>query len=711
MLTIDFDLMLFIVAGLILLLVFADIFWVIRFVRRKTPVVSDQKQLINKRTRVLNLARKLAPVVVNILIPVLSIYLFLSAIAPTPAIDYSKSYPAFNTAWNDYSKPIEVVFNMPVQISSLRPYVSPEQLEGDWVYERYLGFLPVTRKAKFYPKRTLLPDERIVVYITGVSRYRMGENHEHALNLFSHRAPEISATSPAHLSEETDIRSFVELQFTAPLSNQAKWEYEFTPNIAFDLITKTPQIVQLIPQQKLNQGETYVLKIYRTSQAYEIGSGNVVDQGDRELVHELQFSTKKAPLVRKFSPTGTGVREDTVIEINFETAMNREQIEEKMTITPVTAVDFLWSDDRKLTLKPKELLTKETNYTVLIPQGVETRSGGVLEQDISYSFTTIGAIRLASHTPAAGAVRVGTRSNITVTFDQEVDRDSAQQAFSVNPGVNGSFTWQDNTSFVFTPSQALAYDTTYTVSLAAGIKSIYGLSNRDVLQFSFTTASNFYLIPGFSAASFYEQRFSMTCAVAAAKMSLAWKGFNVSEETLYNQIGRAPGQYIYHPEMTNPVTGAPGAYMWADPNVGFVGPISGGGGTDPERSFGVYWNPIQRVFRDYYGVNTEVRQGWNINGLAATVEQGRPVQIWAWNGLSWTWNAQGRARMDWYNQSGQPIYAINGMHSWLIVGFYGESSNPTSFIYLDPWRGFVTKPASEFAYHWSFYNNTGLIVY
>lgn len=703
----DFDLTILVIFLALAALVVFDGYWVFKWWKQKKTSSVNIKPPVKLYIRVFQLTW--VPIL-NVLIVTLCATLFWLEISPTPAIDYARSYPATNGNLVDYNRPIEVVFNMPVQINRLRPFVSPEEFEGEWVYERYLGFLPVTRKALFYPKRSLLPGQRIVVYITGVSRYRMEENHEHALNFFSHQAPEIRATTPANESQEVNVNTPIDLSFTSAFSDFAKWEYQITPAIEFDIINKSKTHISIVPLKKLNQGETYTLNVFRTSQAYILDTGEVIDQTDRELVHELKFTTNKAPLVKKFSPLGTGVKENTPIRIIFETAMERSEVEAALAITPNLEFSFNWDDDKRVTLVPLNPLTKETMYSVKIPAGIKTKAGGVLEQDIEYTFVTIGAIKIAENLPANQSVRVPVSTSISVAFDQEVDQSSAQAAFSITPAVSGTFKWSGN-SFTFTPSQRLAYSTTYTVKLNAGIKSIYGIDSREAQQFSFTTASNFYLIPGFSAASFYEQRYPMTCAVASAKMALAWKGYNVSEETLYNQIGQAPGQYIYDPGKTNPVTGAPGAYVWADPNQGFAGPIWGGGGTDPNRAFGVYWSPIQRVLQNNYGIQSEVRQGWNIYDLARTVEQGRPVQVWAWNGLSYTWGGQGGARMDWYTQDNRVVYAINGMHSWLIVGFYGESSAPTSFIYLDPWRGFVTKPASEFDSHWSYYNRTGLVVY
>lgn len=701
----DFDLQLAIFILLCCAFIAINLYGLFRLVRPKqeSEAATDIPRVFRKSAaKLLYRARYLW---IDLLLVIFASYIAFVALSAEPYIVRERSYPMFDGYWDSYDNPVEVNFNVPVEISRLRPNISPDDLKGEWKYDRYLGFLPMTRRAVFYPENTMLPERRIVVYFTGVSRYRLEENHEHALNFYSHQAPEVFSVKPFNDSNEININVPIEIEFNQPLTDSSTWEYKFEPEIEFTIeYGKGNKSVKLTPTKQLNQGETYRLSIYRTSVAFALNSSKqIIDQDNPELVHELTFSTVKAPLVKRFTPTGTGVRENSQIKLVFETDMEQEMVDSKLTISPEIQFNRVWEDNRTLVITPISPLPKETEFTVTLASGLRTKNGGISELEVKYSFTTIGAVRVSSFEPQNGLVRVPINSVVRVTFDQEVDHNSAQPAFSITPGTNGGFTWEGNT-MIFTPSQPLAYGTNYTVKVNPGVKTIFGLDSRETFTTTFTTASNFTLINGFSAATADHQDYDMTCAVATAKMALAWKGIYVSEQGLYNLIGRDPYQYLWDSGRN--------AYTWGDPNRGFLGPINGGGGTNPERAFGVYWYPIQRVFRDHYGITTEVKQGWNIYDLARTLEQGHPVQIWAWNGLTVTWGDVGGKRMDWYDAAtGNQIYAINGMHSWLIVGFYGTANNPTHFIYEDPWRGFVTKPASEFDYHWSFYNKTGLVIH
>lgn len=75
------------------------------------------------------------------------------------------------------------------------------------------------------------------------------------------------------------------------------------------------------------------------------------------------------------------------------------------------------------------------------------------------------APRVTSSIPAHGSQGVDTSGvEIRIGFSEAVDRAKAQAAFSINPSVSGTFSWEENT-LIFTPTQALTPGTTYTVRI------------------------------------------------------------------------------------------------------------------------------------------------------------------------------------------------------------------------------------------------------
>ncbi|MCA9379023.1 Ig-like domain-containing protein, partial [Candidatus Dojkabacteria bacterium] len=317
---------------------------------------------------------------------------------------------------------------------------------------------------------------------------------------------------------------------------------------------------------------------------------------------------------------------------------------------------------------------------------------------------TIGAVKVSSFSPANGTSKVARNSYIYVSFDQQVDHDSAQQHFSVNPPLSGNIVWEGN-QMVFQPTQLMNFQTTYTAAVAPGVKTVYGLDSKEAFSTAFTTVSNTTIIPGFSSASFDKQDYSFSCTVAATKMALRWKNIYLSEyDIIYNRLGADQSSM----DCTS------GTCYWGNPNAMYLGYPNGSGtyGTG-QSAYGVHWLPIINLFTSL-GIQTELKRNWNVYGLAETIDAGHPVQIWWWNGISNLYgnSGLGGSRIDWIDRAtGQSVEAIHGMHSVLVVGFNGEVSSPTSFIVLDPWWGYNYYSIAKFNSQWPKLQNTGLIIY
>ena len=85
-----------------------------------------------------------------------------------------------------------------------------------------------------------------------------------------------------------------------------------------------------------------------------------------------------------------------------------------------------------------------------------------------------------SNKPVGTDVPVTT--TITITFNWAVKTSAVESAFSINPEIDGKFTWKGETVMIFTPDSELDSDTVYNVRLVdSSGKTVYG--------WEFTTAS------------------------------------------------------------------------------------------------------------------------------------------------------------------------------------------------------------------------------
>ncbi len=122
--------------------------------------------------------------------------------------------------------------------------------------------------------------------------------------------------------------------------------------------------------------------------------------------------------------------------------------------------------------------------------------GLVLVAVVLYNATTVDRVppsfqvKLSAIQPGGNLAQ--TLTSIDVVFTEEVQRNTAQRAFSmqaVDPAgalVSGSFHWQGLT-MIFTPSEKLPLDTTFKVHLASGIEDLAGNAQQKSQDLSFTT--------------------------------------------------------------------------------------------------------------------------------------------------------------------------------------------------------------------------------
>ena len=79
--------------------------------------------------------------------------------------------------------------------------------------------------------------------------------------------------------------------------------------------------------------------------------------------------------------------------------------------------------------------------------------------------------------------------DIQIVFDMPMNKSSVESAFSINPNVQGTFSWTENT-LLFNPVQGFGYNTVYTVTIGTQACDVNGNNmGCGSYTFSFTTKS------------------------------------------------------------------------------------------------------------------------------------------------------------------------------------------------------------------------------
>ncbi|MYI86473.1 MAG: hypothetical protein F4081_06740 [Dehalococcoidia bacterium] len=136
-------------------------------------------------------------------------------------------------------------------------------------------------------------------------------------------------------------------------------------------------------------------------------------------------------------------------------------------------------------------LQPSTTYTVRIPARVAWASGGVLEADYRWSFSTTQPT-VTGFEPHDNSNFVEPDANIRVTFSQPMDRASGEAGITLREVggdlVASSFSWsQDSSSVRLVPDEPLKLSTRYQVAVAEGLRDAWGGRTRAERSARFTT--------------------------------------------------------------------------------------------------------------------------------------------------------------------------------------------------------------------------------
>jgi len=597
-------------------------------------------------------------------------YLFFSQ----PYIIKEASYPFEESTWLNTDHEIQIVFNVGIRKDQIKLNMAPEK-EASLKFNKVFGFLPISNKVTIKLSETFQPEQRIVTYFTGVSPIAIKQAHEYSIAFTYPRLPTIQNGDDISL-EDIPINQVFSYKLDTCRFKNYDTSIVITPEIKYKL-EKTCSIIKISPIEDLQQSQTYEISIYLKPY--------IINHTSKDYIDEYKFAnytyqTVKAPNLESFIPDGEKLKPEGQISITFNTKVDHTSVEEHFSLTPVLSGSISWSDEKTLVYKPNEAFEKSTKYNVHISKGFKNISGGISEHDIDLPFETYGEIQVLSNNPRNGQlnVEIDTKT-ISIQFDQEVDHTSAENKFSLYPHIPGIFSWSGNT-MTYTLSSSMSYLTTYYVTIDKGVTSIYGIDSTKDIKITYTTKNNVTLLD----VPWYKQTESFTCNIQAINMVLAYRGVYLGEQGVKNAIG----------------IGTP-----LDEKAR-AGEEGGTGGNPYEKwieYYGVYWTPASSLISNYR--QNDVKRNWTVQELTTEIQKGNPSIIWwhnNWSPYYWkTWDSNGTI-----------ITGLNGMHSEVVVGFIGETDNPTHIYTNDPWRGKNRLyTVEQFITLWAAFDNTAIVVY
>jgi len=163
-----------------------------------------------------------------------------------------------------------------------------------------------------------------------------------------------------------------------------------------------------------------------------------------------------------------------------------------LNFTPGIVGQGMWVNTSVYRFDPLPGWEAGVTYTAEVPAGVVSVSGAVLDTPVSWAFTTAPP-RVLDITPDNGATNVPPDTGIRVSFNTPMGAHATETAFSLTnsqgQSIPGTFQWEDNnTTFVFTPTQQLALGTRQTIRLSEAAQTVNGTPLDEGRELNFTTA-------------------------------------------------------------------------------------------------------------------------------------------------------------------------------------------------------------------------------
>ena len=180
----------------------------------------------------------------------------------------------------------------------------------------------------------------------------------------------------------------------------------------------------------------------------------------------------------------TDVQPDTIVTVMFNkpvvpltTLQQQGDFPQPLSFDPPLEGTQEWLNTSVLVFRPARPLPGGMRFTARVAAGLADTDGNPLAAEYAWTFSTSAPKVLFVTPDPQSDRRAPIDTTVTVQYNQNIDPASAQEAFALTDRrggrVAGTLVVLGDT-LVFTPAERLAFDSTYIVRIAPGVKSASG---------------------------------------------------------------------------------------------------------------------------------------------------------------------------------------------------------------------------------------------
>lgn len=549
--------------------------------------------------------------------------------------------PKYQTTDHAVDQPLKVQLNTSLKSIAMDEIKISPDVQGEWKYNK--GGLVGNDSLEFKPKSYFKVNTSYKVTFGKIERLIVGSKTITPIYFKTESAPKILEKGIFSLKDGQSMAADLPIvaELASPNRGLRHIEIQTDPAIELKKTISEDKIYSWKSDGLLPQGQPIKLKVIDTKNNVTLITKSLNVAAEPSIANPIKS--------QYFTP-----QDEAIITFN-------EPIEPSSSkrITFDIAGSGSWRSDTVYAYKPQKVEPGKT-YSATVSSGLRSKSGGVLTSDKVMQFSTTGPVVVTSVSPR-GSELAQNSQQIKFTFDQAVDRASAQERLSISGGKLTGISWAGNTMIANVID--LGFQQTITATVGAGVRPVgFGLPSNRVYSTTFTTEFRTVRLN----APFFRQQFKGSCAAASLRMILAAKGIGTSDMDIIYRMG-------YSPRAADRSTDPP---TWDDPDEMYVGDVNGsirdftGAGPDA--------GPVAKAARSY-GLGASAVTGASPQWIAEQIYAGRMVIFFgAFANTGFT---------SWQTNSGKTVRMNITSHARLVTGVKGEPSNPVGFWVSDPLSG------------------------
>jgi len=273
---------------------------------------------------------------------------------------------------------------------------------------------------------------------------------------------QISTFSPVFEEQNFPLSAPIEIQFSTLMDHYSvEQNFLLIPTVigryTWEIVSGNSKF-SFYPDDQYVSDYTYVIILT---------AGTKTSEGDSLAFDFISyFKTEGVKITTTIPEDGsTFISPQSIIYVYFNSKMDRQSVEQNFSITPTNIGNFKWFDSRRVGFQPGTYLASSTQYIITINANARDIFNTFLPTEKSFTFET-EPLRITSNFPTNGATAISRSSPISVTFNTYVNQQTAQNAFSLEPPIDGwNFQWSDRTHFQYSGSTRLQPNKLYTVAI------------------------------------------------------------------------------------------------------------------------------------------------------------------------------------------------------------------------------------------------------